>query len=65
MDHVKIYKMEVDREIRFDRHLKNVAHQALLHVAAQRRVAVCLDAKGFMVLYRAKIRPYLESAAVT
>lgn len=57
--------MDLDRELRFDRHLKHVAHQATLRVSALRRVANFLDKRGIMLLYKAQVRSYLEYGALT
>ena len=62
---VKILGVDVDQSMRFDQHLKKVAHQASLRVTALRRVAKFLDAKGLLLLYKAQIRPYLEYATLT
>ena len=62
---IKILGVDLDRELRFDRHLKHVAHQASLRVSALRRVAGLLDKRGIQLLYKAQIRPYLEYGALT
>ena len=64
-DHIKILGVDLDRELRFDHHLKNVAHRASLRVSALRRVASFLDRRGILLLYKAQIRPYLEYGALT
>lgn len=64
-EHVNVLGVEVKREMRFDRHLKNVAPQASLHISALLRVVGYLNAKGVIVIYKAKKRPYLEYAALT
>ena len=65
MTQVKILGVEVDEQMRFDQHLKKIAHLASLRVSALRRVAKFLDAKGLLLLYKAQIRPYLEYATLT
>lgn len=57
--------MDLARELRFDRHLKHVAHQATLRVSALRRVDNFLDKRGIMLLYKAQVRSYLEYGALT
>ena len=64
-EHIKILGVDVDSEMRFSRHLRNVAHQASLRVSALRRVAKFLDEKGLLTLYKAQVRPYLEYATLT
>ena len=64
-DSVKILGVDLDRELRFDRHLRHVAHQASLRVSALRRVASFLDKRGIMLLYKSQVRPYLEYGALT
>ena len=64
-DHVKILGVDMDCALRFDRHLRNVAHQASLRVTALRRVAKFLDERGLQTLYKAQVRPYLEYATLT
>ena len=63
--HVKILGVDVDQELRFNLHLKKVAHLASRRVTALRRVAKFLDARGVLLLYKAQIRPYLEYATLT
>ncbi|XP_050733849.1 uncharacterized protein LOC127007175 [Eriocheir sinensis] len=59
-DYVRILGVDLDRGLRFDRHLKHAAHQASLRVSALRRVANFLDKRGIMLLYKAQVRPYLD-----
>ncbi|KAG0719753.1 hypothetical protein GWK47_049865 [Chionoecetes opilio] len=58
-------KLEVDRELRFDGHIKHIARKASHRVSALRRVASFLDRGGKLLLYKAQIRPYLEYAALS
>ena len=46
-DHVKILGVTFDAELRFDKHIHHIAHQAFLRVSALRRVAGFLDTRGF------------------
>ena len=62
---IKILGVEVDRGLRFDSHIKHIAQKASQKVSALRRVASFLDKKGRLTLYKAKIRPYLEYAALS
>ena len=55
----------MDKELRFDSHLKKMVHQASLRVSALRRVSGHLDRQGILLLYKAQIRPYLEYAGLT
>ncbi|KAK3880098.1 hypothetical protein Pcinc_015366 [Petrolisthes cinctipes] len=45
-----------DAELRFDKHIHHIAHQASLRVSALRRVAGFLDKCGLMTLYKAQPR---------
>uniref|UniRef100_A0A0P4VTV9 Reverse transcriptase domain-containing protein n=1 Tax=Scylla olivacea TaxID=85551 RepID=A0A0P4VTV9_SCYOL len=62
---VKILGVEVDRGLRFDRHVKHIALKASHRVSSLRRVANLLDRRGRLLLYKAQIRPYLEYAALS
>ncbi len=62
---VKILWVEVDRGLRFDRHIKHIALKASHRVSSFRRVATLLDRRGRLLLYKAQIRPYLEYAALS
>ncbi|KAK3896262.1 hypothetical protein Pcinc_000066, partial [Petrolisthes cinctipes] len=53
-DHVKILGVTFDAELRFDKHIHHIAHQASLRVSALRRVAGFLDKRGLMTLYKAQ-----------
>ena len=64
-DSVKILGVEVDRELRFDEHVKHIAKKASHRVSALRRMAGFLDREGRLLLYKAQIRPYLEYAALS
>ena len=64
-DHIKILGVDVDKELRFNQHIKKVAHLASLRVSALRRVAKFLDRRGLLLLYKAQIRPYLEYATLS
>ncbi|KAK3888774.1 hypothetical protein Pcinc_007191 [Petrolisthes cinctipes] len=55
-DHVKILGVTFDAELRFDKHIHHIAHQASLRVSALRRVAGFLDNRGLMTLYKAQLR---------
>ncbi|KAG0730572.1 hypothetical protein GWK47_027961 [Chionoecetes opilio] len=62
---VKVLGVEVDRELRFDAHIKQIAKMASHRVSALRRVANFLDRGEKFLLYKAQIRPYLEYAALS
>ncbi|KAG0721805.1 putative RNA-directed DNA polymerase from transposon X-element [Chionoecetes opilio] len=62
---VKVLGVEVDRELRFNGHIKHIAKKASHMVSALRRVASFLDRGGKLLLYKAQIRPYLELAALS
>ena len=62
---IKILGVEVDRGLRFDGHIKNIAKKASHRVSALRRTASFLDRRGRLILYKAQIRPYLEYAALS
>ncbi|KAG0715054.1 putative RNA-directed DNA polymerase from transposon X-element [Chionoecetes opilio] len=64
---VKVLGVEVDRELRFDGHIKHIAKMASHRVSALRRVASFLDRGGklLLLLYKVQIRPYLEYAALS
>ena len=62
---LKILGVEMDRGLRFDGHINNIAHKASHRVSALRRVASFLDRDGRLLLYKAQIRPYLEYAALS
>ena len=62
---VKILGVEMDRGLRFERHVKHIALQASHRVSSLRRVASFLDRRGRLLLYKAQIRPYLEYAALS
>ncbi len=64
-DDIRILGVDLDKELRFDRHLKHIARQASLRVSALRRIASLLDKRGILLLYKAQIRPYLEYGALT
>ncbi|KAK3864427.1 hypothetical protein Pcinc_029892, partial [Petrolisthes cinctipes] len=53
-DHVKILGVTFDAELRFDKHIHHISHQASLRVSALRRVAGFLDKRGLMTLYKAQ-----------
>ncbi|KAG0718967.1 putative RNA-directed DNA polymerase from transposon X-element [Chionoecetes opilio] len=61
---VKVLGVEVDRELKFDGHIKHIAKKTSHRVSALRRVASFLDRGGKLLLYKAQIRPYLEYAAL-
>ncbi|KAG0724252.1 Down syndrome cell adhesion molecule-like protein Dscam2 [Chionoecetes opilio] len=65
MEAVKVLGVEVDRELRFDGHIKHIAKKASHRVSVLRRVASFLDRGGKLLLYKAQIRPYLEYAALS
>ncbi|KAG0712711.1 RNA-directed DNA polymerase from mobile element jockey [Chionoecetes opilio] len=50
---VKVLGVEVDRELRFDGHIKHIAKKASYRVSALRRVASFLDRGGKLLLYKA------------
>lgn len=50
---VKILGVDPDRDLRFHRRLKHVAHQASLLASALRRVTAFLDKRGIILLYKA------------
>ncbi|KAG0722809.1 hypothetical protein GWK47_043870 [Chionoecetes opilio] len=62
---VKVLGVEVDRELRFDDHIKHIAKKASHRVSALRRVASFLDRGGKLLLCKAQIRPYLEYATLS
>ncbi|KAG0713638.1 hypothetical protein GWK47_015765 [Chionoecetes opilio] len=62
---VKVLEVEVDRELKFDGHIKHIAKKASHRVSALRRIARFLDGGGKLLLYKAQIRPYLEYAALS
>ncbi|KAG0715565.1 hypothetical protein GWK47_011680 [Chionoecetes opilio] len=62
---VKVLGVEVDRELRFDGHIKHIAKKASHRVSFLRRVARFLDRGGKLLLYKAQIRPYLDYAALS
>ncbi|KAG0723422.1 Transposon TX1 uncharacterized protein [Chionoecetes opilio] len=62
---VKVLGVEVDRELKFDGHIKHIAKKASRRVSALRRVVSFLDRGGKLLLYKAHIRPYLEYAALS
>ena len=64
-DHVKILGVTFDAELRFDKHIHHIAHQASFQVSALRRVAGFLDTRGLLTLYKAQVRPYLEYGALS
>lgn len=64
-DTIKILGVEVDRELRFDGHIKDIAKKASHRITALRRMAGFLDKGGKLLLYKAQIRPYLEYAALS
>ncbi|KAK3889544.1 hypothetical protein Pcinc_006453 [Petrolisthes cinctipes] len=64
-DHFKILGVTFDAELRFDKHIHHIAHQASLRVSALHRVAGFLDKRGLMTLYKAQVRPHLEYGALT
>ncbi|KAG0710727.1 putative RNA-directed DNA polymerase from transposon X-element [Chionoecetes opilio] len=61
---VKVLGVEVGRELRFEGHIKHIAHKAY-RVSALRRVASFLDRGGKLLLYKAQIRPYLKYAVLS
>ena len=54
----------MDRELRFDQHIKSVARQTSQRVTALRQVAGSLDSRGILTLYKAQIRPCMEYGAL-
>ncbi|KAG0730557.1 hypothetical protein GWK47_028003 [Chionoecetes opilio] len=62
---VKVLGVEVDRELRFDGHIKHTAKKASHRVSALRKVASFLDRGGNLLLYKAQIRSVLEYAALS
>ncbi|KAG0712090.1 hypothetical protein GWK47_002146 [Chionoecetes opilio] len=62
---VKVLGVEVDRELRFDGHIKHIAKKASHRVSALRKVASFLDRGGKLLLYKAQIRPYLEYVSIS
>ncbi|KAG0715595.1 hypothetical protein GWK47_011582 [Chionoecetes opilio] len=57
--------VEVDRELRFNGHIKHIVKKTSHRVSALRRVASFLDRERKLLLYKAQIRPYLEYAALS
>ena len=62
---VNILGVEVDRELRFDGHIKHIAQKASHRVTVLRRMAGFLDKRGKLLFYKAQIRPYLEHGALS
>ena len=62
---VNILGVEVDSDLRFDRHLEKVAHKASQKVTLLRRMKGLLDAEGLATLYKAQVRPVMEYAPLT
>lgn len=62
---VDILGVEVDSQLRFDRHLERVAHKASQKVNLLRRMKNLLDAEGLNTLYKAQVRPVMEYAPLT
>lgn len=58
-DYARILEVDFDRELRFKRYLKHVAHQTSFRVSALRRVANFLDKQKIIPLYKSQVRPYL------
>ena len=63
-DHISILGVEIDEELRFQKHIRKVCQMASLKVSALRRMAKFLDNQGLMTLYKAQVRPHLEYAAL-
>ena len=57
--------MDLDQELCFDRHLKNVVRQASLRASILRRIAGFLVKCGILLLYKAQVKPYLEYGTLT
>ncbi|KAG0724119.1 hypothetical protein GWK47_041300 [Chionoecetes opilio] len=55
----------MDKQLRFDGHIKHIARKASHRVSALRRVASFLDRGRKLLLYKAQIRPYLKYAALS
>ena len=62
---VKILGKVVDPKLRFDGHIKHIAYKASHRVTVLRRMAGFLYKEGKLLLYKAKIRPYLEYASLS
>ena len=56
--------VEMDQELRFNGHIKDIAQKASHRVTALRRVAGFFDKGDKLLLYKAQIRSYLEYAAL-
>ena len=64
LDHISILGVDIDEELRFDKHITKICHMASLKVTALRRMANTLDPRGLITLYKAQVRPHLEYAAL-
>ena len=64
-DSVDILGVEVDSQLRFDRHLENVARKASQKVSLLRRLNHLLTPDGLLTLYKAQVGQIMEYAPLT
>ena len=62
---INILSVEVDLQLRFDRHLENVAQNASQKVTMLRRMKHLLHADGLLTLYKAQVSPVMGYAPLT
>ena len=61
-DSVDILGVELDSQLRFDRHIENVTRKASQKVTLLRRLNHLLIPDGLLTLYKAQVRPIMEYA---
>nr|XP_027215839.1 uncharacterized protein LOC113808599 [Penaeus vannamei] len=63
-DFISILGVDIDNELRFNRHVSRICKTASLKVTALRRITHLLSPQGILMLYKSQIRPHLEYASL-
>ncbi|XP_069979402.1 uncharacterized protein [Penaeus vannamei] len=63
-DFISILGVDIDNELRFNRHVRRICKTASLKVTALRRASHLLNPQGILTLYKSQIRPHLEYASL-
>ncbi|XP_027226609.1 uncharacterized protein [Penaeus vannamei] len=63
-DFISIFGVDIDNELRFNRHVSRICKTVSLNVTALRRISHLLNPQGILTLYKSQIRPHLEYASL-
>ncbi|XP_069980520.1 uncharacterized protein [Penaeus vannamei] len=61
-DFISILGLDIDNELRFNRHVSRICKTISLRVTALRHISHLLNPRGILALYKSQIRPHLEYA---